>query len=199
MVLGGLIPVVAGLGTSFLPTSHAASEAAGTWAYPMTVQVFAALAAALTIAHLLVAAGYDAIGDRSNGGSARSFVQLAALGSLLAGACEVASGILAKAQDDGQLIARLNAGYAVSTALILLGTLGAGLALRRAWRRVGVALLINGTFILVAVVPAFAWSMLHEDDGPRIATLTVWSLLYVWVGLASRRGPSAQSFGALGQ
>jgi len=184
MLLGGLLPIAAGFATTAFPHSHVK----GTWSYPLTVQVFVGLAAVLALAHLLVAVGYDSIGDRSAGGAARSFAQLAALGTLLAAACEVASGVLAKAPRRSEPVDQLNTAYAVATALVLIGTLGAGVALRRAWKRVSIPLVVNGLFIAAALAPAFAVSVMKGDDGPRIAALTGWSMLYVWLGIAMAKG-----------
>lgn len=71
---------------------------------------------------------------------------------------------------------------------ILVGTLGAGIALRASRSCLASPLLVNGIFLLVAIPVRFLAS-----DGLGIAALTIWSLLYVWVGVRlGLRRPTAQ-------
>jgi hypothetical protein len=182
-VIGALVPSAAVLAATRFP----ASDAKDTWAYPLTPNVFLGLSVTLAIAHFCVALGFDEIADRSGGASARSFAQLGALGILLGGACQIASGVLGRQDRDSDTIGQLNAGYGLATVLIIIGTLGAGIALRRIWVRVGLPLMVSGYFVLFAVSPAFVYSIVKGVDGPRIAALTAWSLLYVWLGLAMRK------------
>lgn len=180
MILGGLIPLVARYATTRFP----AAQATGTWADPLAPRVFIGLSAAVALAHLLVAFGYDSIGDRSKGGAARSCAQLAALGLLLACACEIASAVLATAPRHSEPIAQLHVGYAVATALIVAGTLGAGLALITRWPMVALPLLVIGVYAVIAVAPMFVLSMTKGADAPQVAAVTGWNVLNVWLGLA---------------
>lgn len=97
---------------------------------------------------------------------------------LVAGA-EIWSGLAARADIDDAVITWLDRGYFVTSVLILVGTLGSGIALLKAGSRLAMPLLINGGFFALVIPVRF----LGTDDALSIAGLSVWSLLYIWLGV----------------
>ncbi|MEJ7833534.1 MAG: LysR family transcriptional regulator [Nocardioides sp.] len=103
---------------------------------------------------------------------------LGGLGTAIVAACEVWSALVAKTDVEASVIGALNTSYAVSSIVIIVGTLGAGIALHATKSRFALPLLVSGGFFLVAVPVRFLAS-----DGFGIAALTIWSLLYIWLGI----------------
>ncbi len=101
-------------------------------------------------------------------------------------ACEVWSGLEARTDLDATVLNVLDTCYAAASVLVLLGTLGAGLLLRRVGSALTAPLLLNGALLLLAIPVRYLAS-----DGWGIAALTLWSLSYVWLGLRLR--PSTPS------
>ncbi len=173
VIMGAVLPLLLGASLGSFTTT----EGEGTWAYPMLPTAFLLLSLGLAAGHLLVLLGYLEIARRSRGAGSR-FATVGGLGTALVAACEVWSGLVAKTQLDASVITALDVGYAVSSMAIVVGTLGAGIALRASRSRLASPLLVNGLFLLVAIPVRFLAS-----DGLGIAALTIWSLLYVWVGV----------------
>lgn len=183
VIVGAVLPLLLGASLGSLTTS----EGEGTWSYPMQPTAFLLLSLGLAISHLLVLLAYVEVARRSTGAASR-FATLGGVGTALVAACEVWSGLVAETQLDAAAITALDTSYAVSSLTVLVGTLGAGMALRALRSRLAMPLLVNGLVLLVAVPIRFFGS-----DGLGIAALTIWSLLYVWVGVRlSVRGPTDQ-------
>lgn len=151
-----------------------------TWSYPVQPTAFLLLSVGLVFSHLLVLPGYVEVSRRTEGiGS--SLATVGAVGSALVAVCELWSGLVAKVDLDSPMVTALDTGYAISAVVIIVGSLGSGLALRRAGSRFAAPLVVNGAFLVVAtLLKDFA------SDGVGIAALTIWSLLYVWLALRIR-------------
>jgi len=173
VIIGAVLPLVLGASLGSLTTT----EGEGTWAYPMRPTAFLLLSLGLAVSHLLVMLGYREVARRTSGTASR-FAALGGLGSALLAACEVWSGFVAETDQDAGVLDALDTGYAVSSIVVIIGTLGAGFVLYSEKSRFAMPLLVNGGFLLVAVPVRILGS-----DGVGIAALTAWSLLYVWLGI----------------
>lgn len=174
-IIGALLPIGLGATLGMVTTE----SGAGTLAYPMPADVFVVFAIGLALAHLLVLAGYLGVAGRA-AGAGRTFCLIGAVGTALVAACEVWSGGLASADRDSGMVTALDTGYGISSVLIAVGTVGAGIALRPTLARLAWPLLVNGLFFLLIAMPATFFG----GDGLRVATLTIWSATYVWLGVA---------------
>jgi hypothetical protein len=176
VIIGAVIPLVAGgfLGNITTTTGQ------GTWAYPIQPTAFLLLSVALAICHLLIIVGYLEVARRTSGPGS-TLAKVGAVGTAAVAVCELWSGLVARTDLDSSVITALDAAYAVSSVIIIVGTVGSGLALRSTGSRFAVPLLVNGLFLVVAaLVKNFG------SDGLGIAALTVWSLLYCWLALSLR-------------
>lgn len=184
VITGAVLPLLLGASLG----GFTAPDGRGTWAYPMPPTAFLVLSLGLAVSHLFVMVGYVEIVGRSRAGGAR-FAALAGLGTALVAGCEVWSGLMARTDLDAPVLTVLDTCYAATAVLILVGTLGAGLALRRSSSPVATPLLLNGLLLLGALPVRYL-----AGDGWGIAALTVWSLSYVWLGLRlSARSQSPSS------
>ncbi len=173
VIIGAVLPLVLGATLRSITTV----DGKGTWAYPMQPIAFLLLSLGLAVSHLLVLIGYLEVARRTNGAGSK-FAALGGVGTAIVAACEVWSALVAKTELDASVIDALNTSYAVSSIVILVGTLGAGIALHATKSQFALPLLVNGGFLLVAVPVRFLAS-----DGFGIAALTIWSLLYIWLGI----------------
>ncbi len=173
VIIGAILPLVLGATLGSITTV----EGKGTWAYPMQPTAFLLLSLGLAVSHLLVLIGYLDVARRTTGAGSK-FAVVGGLGTAIVAACEVWSGLVAKTDRDASVIGALDMSYAVSSILILVGTLGAGIALYATKSRFALPLLVSGGFFLVAIPVRFLAS-----DGFGIAALTIWSLLYIWLGV----------------
>ena len=173
VIIGAVLPLVLGASLGSITTA----EGKGTWAYPMQPTAFLLLSLGLAVSHLLVLIGYLDVARRTTGAGSK-FAAVGGLGTAIVAACEVWSGLVAKTDRDASVIGALNTSYAVSSIVILVGTLGAGIALYATKSRFALPLLVSGGFLLVAIPVRFLAS-----DGFGIAALTIWSLLYIWLGV----------------
>lgn len=183
MVVGAVLPLVAGASLGSVTTS----DHPHTWSAPTQPTAFLLMSIGLALSHWLVMLGYLAVARRTSG-AASTLATLGAIGTALVGGCEVWSGLEARTDLDAPVLDALNAGYAICSVLIAVGTIGCGVLLRRDGSRYAAPLLVNGIFFVFAAALRF-----FASDGLGIAALTVWSLLYVWLGvrLGLRRERSA--------
>ncbi|MEO1055305.1 MAG: hypothetical protein AAFY28_00170 [Actinomycetota bacterium] len=167
------------------------NDGAGTWADPIQPSAFLWMSVGLAIGHLLVMVGYLEVGRRSDG-IAASFARLGALGTGLVAGVEIWSGALARTDVDSAAVTWLEVGYLITSILIVVGTLGAGVALLATGSRLAMPLIVNGAVLLLFIPLRFLAA--DADDGIVIATLSIWSLLYVWLGvrLGVRRSAGRQ-------
>jgi hypothetical protein len=176
VMIGAVLPLVGGASLGSITTD----EGSHTWSYPVQPTAFLAMSVALMISHLLIVVGYLEVARRTTGlGS--TLAKVGAAGTVAVAACELWSGLVARTDLDSGVITALNAGYAVSGVIIAVGTVGSGLVLRSTGSRFALPLLVNGVFFVLALLLKFVAS-----DGVGIAALTVWSLLYCWLGLSLR-------------
>lgn len=177
VVAGGVLPLLLGAPLGSITTD--AGE--GTWAHPMEPTAHLLLMLGLALAHALVVAGYVVTAQRSSGAAA-AYAKVGALGMAMVAICEVWSGLVAETDLDAPIITALEIGYGLSSVVIVVGSVGAGLALRSDGSPVALPLLVIGLVLVVAVTLRFTAS-----DAVGVAALTAWHLLYVWFGLALRR------------
>lgn len=173
VIIGAVLPLVLGATLGSITTA----EGKGTWAYPMQPTAFLLLSLGLAVSHLLVLIGYLEVARRTTGAGSK-FAAVGGLGTAIVAACEVWSALVAKTDLDASMIGALNTSYAVSSIVIFVGTLGAGVALHATKSWFALPLLVSGGFFLMTVPVRFLAS-----DGFGIAALTIWSLLYIWLGI----------------
>ena len=174
VIIGAVMPLVLG-GTLGMIES---SDSKGTWSEPMDPAAFGLLSVGLAISHLLIMFGYLAIAKRADG-RASTFARVGALGSLLVAGCELWSGGSAKTDLDSDMLTTLEASFFIASVVIIVGTIGAGWALRGS--PLSVPLLVNGAVLVVA-----SSLQTFVSDGWGVAALTIWSLLYIPIALKLR-------------
>lgn len=178
VIIGALLAPVAGATLGSITTS----DGEGTWAFPIKPEAFLLMSIGLAAGHLLIAVGYAEVGRRSTGAGS-AFATLGALGTVLAAGVEIWSGLVARADIDDPVVTWLDLGYFVTAVLILVGTLGSGIALLKAGSRLAMPLLVNGGFFALVILVRFLGTDGPTIDALSIAGLSVWSLLYVWLGI----------------
>lgn len=178
VIIGAVLAPVAGATLGNITTR----DGEGTWAFPVQPAAFLLMSICLAAAHLLIAAGYVAVGRRSTA-AVSAFANLGALGTVLAAGAEIWSGLVARADIHAAVITWLDRGYFVTAVLILVGTLGSGAASLKARSRLAVPLLVNGGFFALVIAVRFLGTDGPSIDALSIAGLSVWSLLYIWLGI----------------
>lgn len=176
VVIGAVLPLVGGATLGSITTD----SGEGTWAHPVEPTAFLALSVLLAVSHLLVMLGYLAVASDSRGAGA-ALARLGAAGLGVLAACEVWSGLLASTALDATVVDILNLGYALASVAIIVGTVGAGFALRGTGSPYAVPLLVIGVFLAIVIPVQFLVS-----DVAGIVGLTIWSLLYIWLALRLR-------------
>ncbi|TDU91652.1 hypothetical protein EV138_5263 [Kribbella voronezhensis] len=176
VVIGAVLPLVGGASLG----SITATEGSHTWSYPVQPAAFLWMSVVLAIAHLLVLVGYLEVARRTTGlGS--TLARVGAAGTAAVALCELWSGLVARTDLDAPVLTALDVGYAISGLVIVVGTIGSGLVLRGTGSRFALPLLVNGSFLAVALLVRF-----FASDGLGIAALTLWSLSYCWLALSLR-------------
>jgi hypothetical protein len=175
VVIGAVLPLIGGVTLGSITTD----SGEGTWAHPVEPTAFLALSVLLAVSHLLVMLGYLAVASDSRGAGA-ALARLGAAGLAVLAACEVWSGLLASTALDATVVDILNLGYALASVAVIVGTVGAGFALRGTGSPYAVPLLVIGIFLAIVVPVRFL------SDVAGIVGLTVWSLLYIWLALRLR-------------
>lgn len=178
VIIGAVLAPVAGATLGSITTS----DGEGTWAFPVQPEAFLLMSIGLAVAHLLIAVGYVEVGRRSTG-AASALANLGALGTVLVAGAEIWSGLAARADIDDAVIIWLDRGYFVTSVMILVGTLGSGIALLKAGSRLALPLLVNGGFFALVIPVRFLGTDGSTIDALSIAGLSIWSLLYIWLGI----------------
>ena len=183
VVIGAVLPLVGGATLGSITTD--AGE--GTWAHPVEPTAFLALSVLLAVSHLLVMLGYLAVAA-GTAGSAAALARLGAAGLAALAVCEVWSGLLASTDLDATVVDVLEVGYGISSVAIVVGTVGAGAALHRTGSPYALPLLAAGIVLAVVIPVRFL-----APDVVGVVGLTIWSLLYVWLGLRLRTGARSRA------
>jgi hypothetical protein len=163
------------------------------WSYPFPVGVGVVLGVVLGVTHLLTLAGY--VGVLAVDPHAGRRAAVAALWVAIAGlaglaVCEVASGAIGGESTDSTAANVLGSLFGLTSLLIGVGSIVAGVAVVRAGRWTGMArwaLLASGLILVVLVTPA-------NISGNRYLiypALMLWSLTFVPLGQVLMR-PTAQ-------
>jgi hypothetical protein len=187
VIIGAVLPLAGGASLGSITTT----EGPHTWSYPVQPTAFLWMSVVLAIAHLLVLVGYLEVARRT-AGLGSTLATVGAAGTVAVALCELWSGLVARTDLDAAVLTALNAGYAISGLVIVAGTLGSGLVLRGSGSRFALPLMVNGSFLIVALLVRF-----FASDGPAIAALTVWSLLYCWLALSLRAASKTRQSEAL--
>lgn len=183
VAVGAVLPLVVGGGLGSITTD----DGKGTWAYPVQPTAFLLMSVGLALAHALVVVGYLEVSRRSEG-RARTLAMLGAAGTAFLTLCELWSGLVARVDLDSSVLTALDASYAIGSLVIVVGTVGCGVLLRRTGSPLAMPLLVNGLVLAVAALVKF-----FASDGLGIAALTIWSLLYLWLALRIRTTYGASS------
>lgn len=188
VIIGAVLAPAAGAALGSITTT----DGDGTWAQPIEPTSFLLMSVALAVSHLLVAVGYLEVSRRSTGAGS-AFANLGAFGTVLAAGVELWSGLLARTDIDDAVLTWLDRGYLVTAILIVVGTLGAGIALSGS--RLAMPLLVNGGFFALVIPIRFLGTEGPTINGLAIAGLSIWSLLYIWLGvrLGVRKGEKLAS------
>lgn len=186
-VIGAVIGAIGGLVLAFVEPVVSEDR----WSYPLTPGGFVLSEFAFLVSHLLTLAGVVGLGRSDATGSGRlGRIGLRTLIFGLVGltACEVAAAALANSVYPSLATDVLGAFYGVTTILIGVGLIAAGIAVKRAhvwtgWRRYVV--LVCGIAVFVMVLPGVA--------GPFLVArlvLTAWMLMWAAFGVALVRAPA---------
>ena len=183
LLLGGALSVPIGLLNLVFPESIPATE----WGHPYTPEVHVAISVALVVCHLLKAHGFAfGLARLSDSGVVRGSMWLAAAGFVVVAICEGVSATMAGVPMDAKAAVDLNNGYGFGSMLLAVPSMVGGWVIGRqalldGWARWSV--LASGAFMIFVVTPALflgrAW--------PAYVALTLWSLFYVWIGIALGR------------
>jgi len=114
--------------------------------------ILIAISLVLAIGPLLIAFGYDTLADRSDGGLARSFLQVGSLGLLILGGTEIVMALLPLAGNP-RAGDQIHSVYLVGAGLVVIGALVAGLALARRWLGVAIPLLASAVALGATLIP----------------------------------------------
>ena len=154
------------------------------YSYPLTAAGFVALQVWFCVHHLGLLAGVAALGPSGAlgpGPTGRWGARLAVAGMGLLSLTELLA-VTARDRDLGDGTATLDTLYSISSLLIGVGLIAAGIAVRRAgvWRgRPSLVVLAAGVWVFVPMVPALF--------GPYVLArlaITGWMLLFVGLGYA---------------
>lgn len=176
VIIGAAIPLVLGVALGSITTE----SGEGTWGYPMVPSAFLLMGIGLALSHLLVGVGYREVA-RIGVPRGTGFGWLAFAGSVVLAACEVWSGLSAEVPLGSPSLTALDAGYVISGAMVVIGSLGAGIVLLPSRRSLSLSLIVVGVVLACAMLLKYLVA-----DSAGILALTIWSLLYIWVALGIR-------------
>jgi len=183
LILAGVLSIPVGLFTLLYPPTGDST----TWGYPFPPTTHVVVSIVLVIAHLLKAYGFVGL-SRLNGASrvTRWSLMVAVLGFVVVAVCEGISAKLVGVPIDSPAAVNLNNSYGVGSMLFAIPSMIGGIEIIRRRMLDGFgrwSVFLSGTFMLFVVTPALfigrAW--------PAYLALTVWSLFYLWIGLALGR------------
>jgi hypothetical protein len=152
------------------------------WSYPQGTGLFLACSVVLALAHGLSAAGYwgvrrvDAVSSRAG----RWGLTAAITGSFGLSLSELLSGLVRAQPNDSTAATLVSTIFGITSLVFALGAVVAGVSLLRAGvGELGWLVLLPGAVIVVAVTPA----NISGSPAIRLVALTVWSLLFIPLGL----------------
>lgn len=154
------------------------------WGYPFEPGPHVVVAIALVVAHLLKAYGFIGLSRLEGGGPAvRWSMLVASLGFVVLAACEGVSGTMFGTPLDTPAAINLNNGYGAGSMIEAIASMVGGTVILRKGLLAGHgrwSVLLSGAFMVFVVTPA-----LFTGRGPlAYGALTVWSLFYLWIGVA---------------
>lgn len=183
-VAGGLLGIVLGLLTALYPAAVAETK----WSYPFEPALHLGVEVLVALSHALVLVGFLALLQAGATGTSRwgrIGMQIALVGFAALTLCELAGAAISGAEADSSAAANLESAFGAASILIAIGSIIAGVAILRAGTFASphsAAVLVSGIYMIVAVTPA----MIAGDTTLTYLVLTVWSLLFVWIGLSQR-------------
>lgn len=182
LLLAGVLSAAVGLTTLVYPPAVEPTV----WTYPFPPSVHVVVAVVLVACHGLKAYGFVVGLSRLGGPLVRGSMWVAAVGFVVVAACEGLSATMSGVAVDDPAAVQLDNGYGAGSMLFALSSIVGGAVIARDRLLPGPgrwSVLLSGAFMLFVVTPA-----LIAGRGPlAYLALLVWSLFYVWVGLALRQ------------
>lgn len=183
LVLAGVLSVPIGLITLTYPPSVDSSV----WGYPFHPVTHVIISIALVIAHLLKAYGFVGL-SRLNGANRVTHwsLMIAALGFVVVAVCEGISAALMGVPIDSPAAVNLNSGYGAGSMLLAIPSMIGGVGIIRGRLLDGFgrwSVFLSGAFMVFVVTPA----LFLGREWPAYLALTVWSMFYIWIGVAFGR------------
>ena len=183
LILSGVVSTPVGLITLVYPPAVDISI----WGYPFHPGVHVIISIVLVFAHLLKAYGFVGLSRLDGAPKVSSWsLNIAALGFVVVAVCEGISATLFGVPMDSQAAVNLNNGYGAGSMLLAVPSMIGGVTIirRRLVSNFGRwSVFLSGAFMVFVITPALfmgrAW--------PAYLALTVWSLFYIWIGVALRR------------
>lgn len=180
LILTGVLSMIIGLFTLVYPPSIDDSL----WGYPFHFVPHVAVSILLVIAHMLKAYGFVGL-SRFDGTSklTRWSLIVAALGFTFVAVCEAISATFFGAPIDSHEAINLNNGYGIGSMLFAIPSMIAGVGIIRKRVLFGFSrwsVFFSGAFMIFLVTPA----LFMGRSWPAYLALTVWSLFYLWIGVA---------------
>lgn len=183
LIFSGVISTPIGLLNLVYPPSVDNSV----WGYPFHLATHVIVSVVLVIAHLMKTYGFVGL-SRLNGatGMMRWSLVVAAIGFVVVAICEGISITLFGVSIQSPAAVSLNNGYGFGSMLLAIPSMIAGIVIIRKRLLVGFgrwSVFLSGSFMVFVVTPA----LIMGRDWPAYLALTVWSLFYIWIGVALGR------------
>lgn len=183
LILSAVVSIPIGL----LNLAYSPSVDSTVWNYPYHPGTHVVVSIVLVIAHLLKAYGFVGL-SRLNEATqlTRWSLLVAVLGFVILAVCEGISATLVGVSIESPAAVNLNNGYGFGSMLLAIPSMIGGITIIRRRLLDGFgrwSVFLSGAFMVFIVTPALfmgrAW--------PAYLALTVWSLFYLWIGVALRR------------
>ena len=183
LILTGIFSTVVGLFTLSYPPSIGSDV----WGYPFHPVTHVIVSIVLVIVHLMKAYGFIGLSGLNGANQlTRWSLLVAALGFVVVAVCEGISATLVGVPMNSPAAVNLNNGYGIGSMLLAIPSMIGGIPIIRKRLLVGFgrwSVFLSGAFMVFVVTPA----LFLGRDWPSYLALTVWSLFYLWIGLALRR------------
>lgn len=182
LILSGVVSTPVGL----LNLAYPPAVDSTVWGYPFHHITHVVISVVLVVAHLLKAYGFVGLSRLNESMQlTRWALMVAALGFVIVAVCEGISAFMFGVSMDAAAAVNLNNGYGAGSMLLAIPSMIAGIGIirKRSLDRGNWSVFLSGAFMVFVVTPALfmgrAW--------PAYLALTLWSLFYIWIGLAVRR------------